>query len=44
MMDMALAGVLIENIALFRHTIDQRPAAGHFHGMLVTVSICSFST
>jgi hypothetical protein len=43
MMDMVLAGVLIENIALFRQTIDQRPAAGHFHGMLVTASICSYS-
>ena len=43
MMDMILAGLLIENIALFRQTIDQRPAAGHFHGMLVTASTCSHS-
>jgi len=43
MMDTILAGVLIENVALFRQTIDQRPAAGHFHGMLVTASICSHS-
>ena len=42
-MDMILAGVLIENIALFRQAIDQRPAAGHLHGMLVTASIYYYS-
>jgi hypothetical protein len=39
-MEMILAGVLIQNITLFRQTIDQRPAAGHFHGILVTASSC----
>lgn len=38
MMDMILAGILIQAISLFRQTIDQRPAAGHFHGMLVMAS------
>jgi hypothetical protein len=42
-MDMILAGVLIQNITLFRLTVDQRPVAGHFHGMLVTASHCSYS-
>jgi hypothetical protein len=44
MMDMILAGLLIQAINLFRQTIDQRPAAGHFHGMLVMASNCSPST
>ena len=43
MMEMILAGVLIQNITLFRQTIDQRPAAGHFHGILVTASNSSHS-
>ncbi|KAH9041995.1 hypothetical protein EDB85DRAFT_2139378 [Lactarius pseudohatsudake] len=34
-MDMILAGILIQAISLFRQTIDQRPATGHFHGMLM---------
>ncbi|KAH9179367.1 hypothetical protein EDB89DRAFT_1878666 [Lactarius sanguifluus] len=34
-MDMILAGILIQAISLFRQTIDQRPATGHFHGILV---------
>ena len=38
MIDMVLAGLLVQTIALFRHTVDQRPAASHFHGMLVTAS------
>jgi hypothetical protein len=42
-MEMILAGVLIQNITLFRQTIDQRPVAGHFHGILVTASNCSRS-
>ncbi|KAI0247623.1 hypothetical protein BJV78DRAFT_1132975 [Lactifluus subvellereus] len=46
MMDMILAGLLIQAINLFRQTIDQRPAAGHFHGMLMIrrcglMSVCS---
>jgi hypothetical protein len=41
MMDMVLAGLLIQGIGLFQQTIDQRPAAGHYHGMLVMVSIRS---
>lgn len=35
MMDMILAALLIQAISLFRQTIDQRPAAGLFHGTLV---------
>ncbi|KAF8271963.1 hypothetical protein EI94DRAFT_1719314 [Lactarius quietus] len=35
MFDMILAGLLIQAISLFRQTIDQRPAASHFHGMLI---------
>ena len=38
MVEMVLAGLLIQSISLFRQTIDQRPAAGHFHGMLVMAS------
>jgi len=44
MMDMILAGLLIQDISLFQQTIDQRPAAGHYHGMLVMASNCSPST
>ncbi|KAI9508880.1 hypothetical protein F5148DRAFT_832637 [Russula earlei] len=35
LMDMILAGVLIQSISLFRQSIDQRSAAGDFHGMLM---------
>ena len=39
MIDMILAGLLVQTISLFRQTVDQRPAASHhFHGMLVTAS------
>ncbi len=38
MMDIILAGLLTQAISLFRETIDQRPASGHFHGMLVMVT------
>lgn len=37
-MDMILAGLLIQGISLFQQTVDQRPAAGHYHGMLAMVS------
>lgn len=36
--DMILTGLLVQTINLFRQTVDQRPAASHFHGMLVTAS------
>jgi hypothetical protein len=39
-MDVILAGLLTQNISLFRQTIDERPVAGHFHGTLVTASNC----
>ena len=35
---MILTGLLVQTINLFRQTVDQRPAASHFHGMLVTAS------
>jgi len=35
---MILTGLLVQTINLFRQTVDQRPAATHFHGMLITVS------
>ena len=38
MIDMILAGLLVQTISLFRQTVDERPAASHFHGMLVTAS------
>jgi len=38
MIDMILAGLMVQTISLFRQTVDQRPAASHFHGMLVTAS------
>jgi hypothetical protein len=38
MMDMILAGLLIQGISLFQQTVDQRPAAGHYHGMLAMAS------
>src|SRR6266849_4130874 len=38
MIDMILTGLLVQTINLFRQTVDQRPAASHFHGMLVTAS------
>lgn len=34
---MILTGLLVQTINLFRQTVDQRPAASHFHGMLVTL-------
>ncbi|KAI0270242.1 hypothetical protein BGY98DRAFT_1179869 [Russula aff. rugulosa BPL654] len=37
MIDMILTGLLVQTINLFRQTVDQRPAASHFHGMLVTL-------
>ncbi|KAI0304292.1 hypothetical protein B0F90DRAFT_1916398 [Multifurca ochricompacta] len=43
MMDVILAGLLVQGISLFRLTIDQRPAAGHFHGMLIMmIRRCGF--
>jgi hypothetical protein len=44
MMDMILAGLLIQGISLFQQTIDQCPAPGHYHGMLVMASNRSPST
>jgi hypothetical protein len=38
MIDMILTGLLVQTINLFRQTVDQRPAASHFHGMLITAS------
>jgi hypothetical protein len=38
MIDMILTGLLVQTINLFRQTVDQRPAASQFHGMLVTAS------
>ena len=38
MIDMILTGILVQTVNLFRQTVDQRPAASHFHGMLVTAS------
>jgi hypothetical protein len=38
MLDTILAGLLAQAIGLFRQTIDQRPAAGHFHGTLIMAS------
>lgn len=38
MIDTILAGLLVQTISLFRETVDQRPAASHFHGLLVTAS------
>ena len=38
LIDMILTGLLVQTINLFRQTVDQRPAASHFHGMLVTAS------
>jgi len=43
MLDMILSGLLIQTISLFRQTIDQRPAASHFHGMLIMASNGYFS-
>ena len=43
MIDTILAGLLVQTISLFRETVDQRPAASHFHGMLVTASCHSRS-
>jgi hypothetical protein len=36
--DMILTGLLVQTVDLFRQTVDQRPAASHFHGTLVTAS------
>jgi hypothetical protein len=44
MIEMILAGLLVQTINLFRQTVDQRPAARDFHGMLVTASNLSLST
>jgi hypothetical protein len=44
MIDMILAGLLAQTISLFRQTVDQRPAASHFHGTLVTASHHTHST
>ena len=38
LVEMILAGVLIQALSLFRQTIDQRPGAGHFHGILIMAS------
>ena len=38
MIDMILTGLMVQTIDLFRQTVDQRPAASHFHGTLVTAS------
>jgi hypothetical protein len=38
LIDMILTGLLVQTINLFRQTVDQRPAASHFHGMLITAS------
>ena len=43
MVDTILAGLLVQTVSLFRQTVDQRPAAGHFHGMLVTASTHTLS-
>ncbi|KAI0282881.1 hypothetical protein BGY98DRAFT_954081 [Russula aff. rugulosa BPL654] len=37
MIDMILTCLLVQTINLFRQTVDQRPAARHFHGMPVTL-------
>jgi hypothetical protein len=44
LIDMILAGLLVQTVSLFRETVDQRPAASHFHGMLVTASHHTLST